>query len=121
MIKLIVSLLLLVIQSAHAADYYVYKDAEGKITISNKQLPLPVIKHYDWQDATDAEIAAVQRANRDELILNKYLHPDPAPQSQIITTIDSSGYYNSWSAHGHNWGNNSSSRGSFRGSRNFRR
>ena len=99
--KLVVTLLWLLSSSAQAADYYIYKDVEGKITISNKQLPLQVVKHYDWQDATDAEIAATQKANREELILNKYLHPEPV-QSTIISNSYTPNYeypLNEW--HGH--------------------
>lgn len=53
--------------TARAADYYVYKDAAGRTVLSN-QTPPPgatIVKRYDWADASHAEIAATERANRE--------------------------------------------------------
>ena len=58
--------ILIGISSAVAADYYIYNDAAGKTWIGNQTPPATatVVTHYDWIDATDAEIAQTARDNR---------------------------------------------------------
>lgn len=59
---------------AIGADYFIYRDGAGKIILSNLAAvdrplgrapgELTVVKQYDWRDASDAEIAATERANQ---------------------------------------------------------
>ena len=57
---------LLIAGAVHAADYYIYKDSAGRLIVGNQMPPAGarIVKHYDWVDATDAEIAAAARENR---------------------------------------------------------
>lgn len=56
----------LLFTDAGAADYFIYKDAAGKVTIGNQAPPAALknsVKRYDWQDASEAEIAQTAREN----------------------------------------------------------
>jgi hypothetical protein len=48
------------------ADYYIYRQVDGRIVIANQTPPAnaEIVKRYNWRDATDAEIAATEKANR---------------------------------------------------------
>ncbi len=66
--------ILIGIASAIAADYFIYKDADGKTVLSNQTATallqaqgdrgLTIVKRFDWVDATDAETAQTARDNR---------------------------------------------------------
>ena len=58
---------LFLVGTAGAADYRVYKDGSGRIVLSNIPPPASaeVVARYDLADATEAEIAATEKANRE--------------------------------------------------------
>jgi hypothetical protein len=50
-------------QAQSEDDYYIYRDPDGKLTISNKEPPpgSRIIKRHSWHEATDSEISPSQR------------------------------------------------------------
>jgi hypothetical protein len=58
--------------TAAAADYLVYKDSSGRIVLSNFAPPgsAEIVARHQLTDATDAEIAATEKANQEIAKLN---------------------------------------------------
>jgi|GEM_PF-6033042 len=58
-------LLVVLAAPAGAADYFMYRDGAGRLTIGNQPPPAAaeIVKKYDWTDVTDAEIARTEREN----------------------------------------------------------
>jgi hypothetical protein len=49
---------LAVVTPGQAEDYYIYRDPDGKLAISNKEPPpgSKIIKRHNWPEATDSEV-----------------------------------------------------------------
>jgi hypothetical protein len=58
--------------TAGAADYHIYKDSSGKTVLSNFAPPASarIVAKHDLADATQAEIAATESANRETERIN---------------------------------------------------
>ena len=64
LISLLLSLA--VVTSGQAGDYYIYRDPDGKLLISNKEPPpgSKIIKQHSWPEATDSEVPQSQEPGK---------------------------------------------------------
>jgi hypothetical protein len=48
-----------------AEDYYIYRDPDGKLAISNKEPPpgSKIIRQHSWPELTDSEVSQSQPPN----------------------------------------------------------
>jgi hypothetical protein len=53
---------LAVVTSGYAGDYYIYRDPDGKLAISNKEPPSgsKVIRRHSWPEATDTDASQTE-------------------------------------------------------------
>jgi hypothetical protein len=80
--NLVLAIVLGAAVNAEAADYYLFKDASGTTWISNQDLrnkdesaaprrdDVSVVKHYQWHDVTDEQLAASAVAERQLVEIN---------------------------------------------------
>jgi hypothetical protein len=49
-----------------AEDYYIYRDPDGKLAISNKEPPAgsQIIRQHSWPEATDSEVPQSQESGK---------------------------------------------------------
>jgi hypothetical protein len=63
-----------------AEDYYIYRDPDGKLSISNKELPSgsKIIQRHNWPEATYREVPPSQQPNNPQPNVQTEGSPKPS-------------------------------------------
>jgi hypothetical protein len=70
---------LALIRQAQAEDYYIYRDADGKLAISNKEPPpgSKIIKRHSWTEGTDSEVSQTKPPDNPQSNIHAESSPEP--------------------------------------------
>jgi hypothetical protein len=63
-----------------AEDYYIYRDPDGKLAISNKEPPpgSKIIRQHSWPEVTDSEVAQAQEPGKTQPTAQPEGSPKPS-------------------------------------------
>jgi hypothetical protein len=72
-----------------AEDYYIYRDPDGKLAISNKEPPSgsKIIKRHSWTEATDSESPQGQQPHNPQPNIQAESSPKPFTQGHRVRSF----------------------------------